>query len=128
MDESDTAAILPGEVLSISSSEEDVDVDDSPDGKDDVHAAADRSVGPPCACPLPVFVELVMCLSTFSVVLQAPLSTQYLWDRVSEDLGYNGSKRSECGNSSVPDPLQQVAAAGCGTEKKKHTSPLKRRV
>ncbi|XP_039986385.1 proton-coupled folate transporter isoform X2 [Xiphias gladius] len=40
--------------------------------------------------------------------LKAPLSTQYLWDRISEDLGYNGSRSSECSNGSVPhDPLQK---------------------
>uniref|UniRef100_A0A3B4GEM2 Proton-coupled folate transporter n=1 Tax=Pundamilia nyererei TaxID=303518 RepID=A0A3B4GEM2_9CICH len=65
-------------------------------------------VRPPVTCSLPVSVEPVLFLSMFSLALQAPLSTQYLWDRISEDLGYNGSKRSECGNSSAPpDPLQK---------------------
>uniref|UniRef100_A0A3Q2QZL2 Uncharacterized protein n=1 Tax=Fundulus heteroclitus TaxID=8078 RepID=A0A3Q2QZL2_FUNHE len=71
------------------------------------------SVPSPCACPVPVSVEPVLFLSMFSLALQAPLSTQYLWDRISEDLGYNGSRRSECGNSSVePDPLQEVGVSG----------------
>lgn len=58
----------------------------------------------------PVTVEPVMFLSMFSLVLQAPLSTQYLFDRISEDVGFNRSKTSECGNGSLPpDPLQKVA-------------------
>uniref|UniRef100_A0A8C6KBI1 Solute carrier family 46 member 1 n=1 Tax=Nothobranchius furzeri TaxID=105023 RepID=A0A8C6KBI1_NOTFU len=66
------------------------------------------TTGPRCPCSLPVSVEPVLFLSMFSVALQAPLSTQYLWDRISEDLGFNGSRRSECSNSSVPpDPLQK---------------------
>lgn len=61
---------------------------------------------PPCSCPLSVTVEPVMFLSTFSIVLQAPLCTQYLWDRLSEDLGYNGTKTGGCNASTVHDPLQ----------------------
>ncbi|XP_061575278.1 proton-coupled folate transporter [Cololabis saira] len=86
MDEPDTAAILPGE-------------EDAPP------ACGPRQ--PPYSCPV-VTVEPVLFLSVFSVALQAPLSTQYLWERVSEDLGFNSSRRAECGNSSLPaDPLQQ---------------------
>ncbi|KAM4590329.1 proton-coupled folate transporter [Fundulus diaphanus] len=107
MDESDTAAILPGDLLGASSA------DDQPPGSGDGEEGAgvptsSSSVPSPCACPVPVSVEPVLFLSMFSLALQAPLSTQYLWDRISEDLGYNGSRRSECGNSSVePDPLQE---------------------
>ncbi|XP_061684549.1 proton-coupled folate transporter [Syngnathoides biaculeatus] len=104
MYEPDTAAILPG--------------DGGPqadDGKlspgheeEDTGAPASRAAGPPFACPLPVSVEPVMFLSVFAVVLQAPLTTQYIWDRMSEDLGYNVSKRSQCGNGSVEhDALQK---------------------
>ncbi|XP_042343340.1 proton-coupled folate transporter [Plectropomus leopardus] len=100
MDEPDTAAILPGDVLS--------STDDETTGhKQETEVPTTRSVRPPFTCPLPVSVEPVLFLSMFSLALQAPLSTQYLWDRISEDLGYNGSKRSECSNTSVPpDPLQ----------------------
>ncbi|KAI3353767.1 hypothetical protein L3Q82_004995 [Scortum barcoo] len=103
MDEPDTAAILPGDVLASADSET------HGPRKEEADAATARPVRPPFTCPLPVSVEPVLFLSMFSLALQAPLSTQYLWDRISEDLGYNGSKRSECGNSSVsPDPLQKV--------------------
>ncbi len=63
---------------------------------------------PPCACPFPVTVEPVMFLSTFSIALQMPLCTQYLWDRISEDVGYNGTKGGGCNASTVHDPLQKV--------------------
>ncbi|KAG7479359.1 proton-coupled folate transporter [Solea senegalensis] len=100
MDELDTAAILPGEVSSATSE------DDSKETE--VSTTAAGRLRPPFTCPLPVSVEPVLFLSVFSVALQAPLSTQYLWDRISEDLGYNGSKRSDCSNSSMtPDPLQK---------------------
>ncbi|KAM6932917.1 proton-coupled folate transporter [Xenentodon cancila] len=106
MVEPDTAAILPGEPLG------DAPPDDRDTGslgrrEEDVTPSS-RPARQPCSCPLPVTVEPVLFLSMFSLALQAPLSTQYLWDRISEDLGYNGSKRSECSNSSLPpDPLQK---------------------
>ncbi|XP_059389789.1 proton-coupled folate transporter-like [Carassius carassius] len=59
---------------------------------------------PPCSCPFSVTVEPVMFLSKFSIALQWPLSTQYLWDRFSEDVGYNGTKGGGC-NATVHDPL-----------------------
>ena len=99
MEESDTAAILPADVLNATSEAEQADVPTT---------AGSCDPGPRFSWP-PVSVEPVLFLSMFSLVLQAPLSTQYLWDRLSEDLGYNGSKRSECTNGSVPpDPLQKV--------------------
>ncbi|XP_031596758.1 proton-coupled folate transporter [Oreochromis aureus] len=104
MDERDTAAILHGDVLSDTLADEpqlDVNKEESGVPTTDV-------LRPPVTCSLPVSVEPVLFLSMFSLTLQAPLATQYLWDRISEDLGYNGSKRSECGNSSAPpDPLQK---------------------
>ncbi len=63
---------------------------------------------PPCACPFPVTVEPVIFLSMFSIALQMPLCTQYLWDRISEDVGYNGTKGGGCNASTVDDPLQKV--------------------
>ncbi|XP_030600582.1 proton-coupled folate transporter [Archocentrus centrarchus] len=105
MDERDTAAILSGDVLGDTSADD----QQQPDlHKEEADAPPDGSLRPPGACQLPVSVEPVLFLSMFSLALQAPLSTQYLWDRISEDLGYNGSKRSECSNSSAPpDPLQK---------------------
>lgn len=56
-----------------------------------------------------ITVEPVVFFAMFSVAMQGPLSTQYLWDRISEDVGYNGSKTSGCSNgSSATDPLQKV--------------------
>nr|XP_020455852.1 proton-coupled folate transporter [Monopterus albus] len=110
MDESDIAPIIPGDVLNATSADDPLSNDDSFGHQEEAvnDVSTTRSVRPPFTCPLPVAVEPVMFLSMFSLALQAPLVTQYLWDRISEDLGYNGSKRSECSNSSVPlDPLQK---------------------
>ncbi|XP_078102408.1 proton-coupled folate transporter isoform X1 [Sander vitreus] len=105
MDELDTAAILPGDVFNATST--DGETNDSCVHKGEADVPSTRSGRPPFTCWLPVSVEPVLFLSMFSLALQSPLSTQYLWDRISEDLGYNGSKRSECNNGSVPpDPLQ----------------------
>lgn len=60
---------------------------------------------PPYSCLRPVTVEPVLFLSMFSIALQGPLFTQYLWDRLSEDVGYNGSKSSGCNGSAHEDPL-----------------------
>ncbi|TRY95364.1 hypothetical protein DNTS_035703 [Danionella cerebrum] len=62
---------------------------------------------PPCSCPWSMTVEPVIFLSTFSIALQAPLCTQYLWDRLSEDVGYNGTKQGGCNASTAHDPLQK---------------------
>lgn len=62
---------------------------------------------PPCSCPFSVTVEPVMFLSMFSIGLQMPLYTQYLWDRISEDVGYNGTKAGGCNASTVHDPLEK---------------------
>lgn len=56
-----------------------------------------------------VTVEPVMFLVMFSLALNVPLSTQYVWDRISEDLGFNGSRSSGCGNKSQSlDPVAEV--------------------
>ncbi|XP_076138272.1 proton-coupled folate transporter [Alosa pseudoharengus] len=66
------------------------------------------STPPPYSCILLVSVEPVLFLSMFSLALQMPLYTQYLWDRISEDMGYNGTKTGECHNSTgPPDPLEK---------------------
>ncbi|XP_028320364.1 proton-coupled folate transporter [Gouania willdenowi] len=104
MQEPDTEAILPADVLGAAEQRS------SPlGGKQGPEAPSSSSVHPPRWCPrVPVSVEPVLVLSMFSLTLQGPLTTQYLWDRISDDLGYNGSKKSECTNSSVPpDPLQE---------------------
>uniref|UniRef100_H3AVS4 Proton-coupled folate transporter n=1 Tax=Latimeria chalumnae TaxID=7897 RepID=H3AVS4_LATCH len=59
-------------------------------------------------CALPVTVEPVLFLSLFSLALQGPLCTQYLWERLGAQLGYNGTRERGCSNASGPaDPFQQ---------------------
>ncbi|XP_028857683.1 proton-coupled folate transporter [Denticeps clupeoides] len=89
MSDSDTSAILPEETDS------------------DPQHATPRN-GAKLSCPVSVSVEPVLFLSMFSLALQVPLYTQYLWDRISEDLCYNGTRGGGCGNSTGPaDPLQK---------------------
>ncbi|KAM6931709.1 proton-coupled folate transporter [Lycodopsis pacificus] len=103
MAELDTAAILPD----VASTDEETNGSRGHQEEADVPLPTTRFVRPPWTCWRPVSVEPVLFLSMFSMALQMPLATQYLWDRISEDLGYNGSKRSECSDGSVPpDPLQ----------------------
>jgi hypothetical protein len=53
-------------------------------------------------------VEPVVFLANFALVLQGPLTTQYLWHRFSLDLGYNGTReRGDCGNHSA-NPIMKV--------------------
>lgn len=55
-------------------------------------------------------VEPLIFLANFALVLQGPLTTQYLWHRFSADLGYNGTRdRGSCSNHSA-DPVMKVAA------------------
>lgn len=55
-------------------------------------------------------VEPLVFLANFALVLQGPLTTQYLWHRFSTDLGYNGTRdRGSCSNHSA-DPIMKVAA------------------
>lgn len=110
MYEPDNVAILPGDALVSTDDEELGNPSSGSDrhGEDD-DAPTTRSVRPRCKCSLPVSVEPVMFLSMFCLTLQAPLTTQYLWDRISEDLGYNGTQSSRCTNASKTlDPLQEV--------------------
>lgn len=59
----------------------------------------------------PVTVEPVMFLVMFSLALSVPLSTQYMWDRFSEDLGLNHSRGPGCGNKSQSlDPVIKVGS------------------
>uniref|UniRef100_A0A8C6GVC3 Proton-coupled folate transporter n=1 Tax=Mus spicilegus TaxID=10103 RepID=A0A8C6GVC3_MUSSI len=52
-------------------------------------------------------VEPLVFLANFALVLQGPLTTQYLWHRFSTELGYNGTRhRENCGNQSA-DPLMK---------------------
>uniref|UniRef100_A0A8D0L4V0 Proton-coupled folate transporter n=1 Tax=Sphenodon punctatus TaxID=8508 RepID=A0A8D0L4V0_SPHPU len=57
-------------------------------------------------------VEPVLFLGTAALSLQAPLCTQYLWDRLGAELGYNGTSHGSgspggCGGNGSGDPLQQ---------------------
>ncbi|XP_074536332.1 proton-coupled folate transporter [Halichoeres trimaculatus] len=109
MEERDTAAIVPEDVLSVNFTEEEKSTYGSCGPTEEAAAATVRSWRPPYKCPLPLSVEPVMFLSMFSIALQSPLVTQYLWDRISDDLGFNGTKRLMCSNSSVDttDSLQR---------------------
>ncbi|XP_057570885.1 proton-coupled folate transporter [Hippopotamus amphibius kiboko] len=54
-------------------------------------------------------VEPVIFLANFALVLQGPVTTQYLWHRFSADLGYNGTRdRGSCSNRSVDPTAQEV--------------------
>lgn len=81
----------------------------SPLGESRVHTRAVLCRGP---------VEPLVFLANFSLVLQGPLTTQYLWYRFSADLGYNGTRdRGSCSNHSV-NPIMQVAAAAGRNEER----------
>ncbi|KAL0973133.1 hypothetical protein UPYG_G00199390 [Umbra pygmaea] len=110
MDDSDTNAILAEDTLSgLSSAEDEIAINGTFCHNKELEKEGQIfPKKPPFACPLSVSVEPVLFLSMFSLSLQWPLSTQYLWDRISEDLGYNGSKSGGgCNNSGDPDPLQK---------------------
>ncbi|KAM9596320.1 proton-coupled folate transporter [Trichechus inunguis] len=67
----------------------------------------------PRVCPAAVLcrgpVEPLIFLANFALVLQGPLTTQYLWHRFSTDLGYNGTRDSHsCSNHSVNPTMQEV--------------------
>ncbi|XP_058416265.1 proton-coupled folate transporter [Diceros bicornis minor] len=54
-------------------------------------------------------VEPLIFLANFALILQGPLTTQYLWHRFSADLGYNGTRdRGSCGNHSANPTMQEV--------------------
>ncbi|XP_007452473.1 PREDICTED: proton-coupled folate transporter isoform X1 [Lipotes vexillifer] len=54
-------------------------------------------------------VEPLIFLANFALVLQGPVTTQYLWHRFSADLGYNGTRdRGSCTNHSVDPTAQKV--------------------
>lgn len=111
MDDSDTSAILPEEFIPSVGDEIPESGASSPDSVvvDTPTSSPVRFGRPPFPCPLPISVEPVLFLCMFSLALQMPLYTQYLWDRVSEDVGYNGTKSGGCRNSSgPPDPLEKV--------------------
>ncbi|XP_036196688.1 proton-coupled folate transporter isoform X1 [Myotis myotis] len=51
----------------------------------------------------------ILFLANFALVLQGPLTTQYLWHRFSADLGYNGTHdRGGCSNHSANPIMQEV--------------------
>ncbi|KAI5765916.1 SLC46A1 [Gulo gulo luscus] len=54
-------------------------------------------------------VEPLIFLANFALVLQGPLTTQYLWHRFSTDLGYNGTRdRGSCSNHSADPIMKEV--------------------
>ncbi|KAK1331401.1 hypothetical protein QTO34_009355 [Cnephaeus nilssonii] len=53
----------------------------------------------------------IIFLANFALVLQGPLTTQYLWHRFSADLGYNGTHdRGGCSNHSANPILQALVS------------------
>ncbi|XP_053313061.1 proton-coupled folate transporter [Spea bombifrons] len=58
--------------------------------------------------PAGVTVEPVLFMSMFAMALQGPLVTQYIWEQMSVDVGFNGTKKQGCDplNNTI-DPLQQ---------------------
>lgn len=105
MNESDTVKILRRDALA--AADEGVTERGRTEGAEEPSTSYLR---PPYTvkCSTPT-VEPVIFLAMFSVAMNGPLSTQYLWDRISQDVGYNGSRMSVCTNgSSPPDPLQKV--------------------
>lgn len=111
MNETDTTRILSQDALAAAEDGSPAADDcDRPEEKPTNAATTTTCCGwrvPRC----PVTVEPVMFLAMFSVILQGPLSTQYLYDRMSEEVGFNSSRTSRCdGNGSVPpDSLLKVA-------------------
>ncbi|XP_076027491.1 proton-coupled folate transporter [Genypterus blacodes] len=106
MEEENTAPILPED--SLASAEDKAEPGSCGGGKEGSAAPPGRCCRrPPFACPLSVTVEPVLLLSMFALTLQAPLATQYLWDRISEDLGYNGTGSGGCNSTGDPDPLEK---------------------
>lgn len=66
-------------------------------------------------------VEPLVFLANFALVLQGPLTTQYLWHRFSTELGYNGTRhRENCGNQSA-DPIMKVAGTRAAVNTKRGT-------
>ncbi|CAD7667575.1 unnamed protein product [Nyctereutes procyonoides] len=54
-------------------------------------------------------VEPLVFMANFALVLQGPLTTQYLWHRFSADLGYNGTRdRGSCSNHSADPVMKEV--------------------
>ncbi|KAK7882092.1 hypothetical protein WMY93_028266 [Mugilogobius chulae] len=104
MDEPDTVAILDHVLGPDSGTEEDQETSVT---CADIEENSARCSKPPFLCLRPVTVEPVLFFSTFSIALQGPLFTQYLWDRISEEVGYNSSRRSDCNSSQAIDPLQK---------------------
>lgn len=76
-------------------------------GATELPAAPATSASSRRTCVRWVTVEPALVLTMVSVGLHGPLSTQYLWERISQDLEYNGSETSGCSNVSS-DPLQKV--------------------
>ncbi|XP_018604245.2 proton-coupled folate transporter isoform X2 [Scleropages formosus] len=112
MEESDTSAILPQDFLAgpsdSGSSLENVCETPAAVEKDAQTRSRTATGRPPLSCPLGVTVEPAIFLSMFSVALQRPLYTQYLWERISADLGYNGTRDRGCGGSTrPPDAAEQ---------------------
>ncbi|XP_037348238.1 proton-coupled folate transporter [Talpa occidentalis] len=54
-------------------------------------------------------VEPIVFLANFALVLQGPLTTQYLWHRFSAQVGYNGTRdRGGCSNHTADPKMQEV--------------------
>lgn len=110
MNETDTAGILRRDALSANDNSVSRRGSGHPEEPNEPSTCFTRSPFLNVRCSL-VTVEPVVFLTMFSVTMQTPLNTEYLWDRISQDVGTNVSKASGCSNESSPlDPLQEVAS------------------
>uniref|UniRef100_A0A3B5K7V3 Proton-coupled folate transporter n=2 Tax=Takifugu rubripes TaxID=31033 RepID=A0A3B5K7V3_TAKRU len=102
MNESDRASILSSETP-------------APTGDDDARTdGTNNATKTACFKPPPyklcsfITVEPLILLTNVAVTTTSSLTTQYIYEVVSAEVGYNGSKTSGCSNVSLPlDPLQE---------------------
>ncbi|EDL15572.1 DNA segment, Chr 11, ERATO Doi 18, expressed, isoform CRA_a [Mus musculus] len=69
-------------------------------------------------------VEPLVFLANFALVLQGPLTTQYLWHRFSTELGYNGTRhRENCGNQSADPLMKGTDCSSCHWSRRLSSGP-----
>lgn len=84
------------------------DHDGETDGTNNATKAACFKPPPYKLCSF-ITVEPLILLTNVAVTTTSSTTTQYIYQVVSAEVGYNGSKTSGCSNVSLPlDPLQEV--------------------